>query len=226
VDLAKEHLTTTPVGWALDLGCGSGLSTAPLCDIARFVIGVEPASGMLPFAAGMVPAGRFVAGTAEHLPIASDSIDLLTAAGSLNFTDIEPALSEIRRVLSPQGEAVIYDFGFGREFGDSPALAEWAARFYERYPVPPARRIDPETLPLAAHGLQLRKHQPFTIPLELTAAFYLEYALTETCVSAAVARGVPESDIRQWCASTITDVFGGHTRTVLFRGYFSILTQM
>ena len=45
-------------------------------------------------------------------------MDLVTAAGSLNYTDIGKSLAEIARVLLPGGYLALYDFSTGRVVPD------------------------------------------------------------------------------------------------------------
>jgi ubiquinone/menaquinone biosynthesis C-methylase UbiE len=125
---------------ALDVGCGAGRSTAALAPYARFVSAVEPAEAMLAHRRDVAPSGQFVVGTAERLPYATGSFDLVTAAGSLNYADLGLALAEVSRVLSRAGTFVIYDFSEGRHARDTAALADWFGRFERRFPWPPGYR--------------------------------------------------------------------------------------
>jgi SAM-dependent methyltransferase len=208
--------------YALDLGCGAGLSTAPLSRMADVCIGLEPYEPMLAHAGGVAPHAEFLAGSAEVLPFRPQSIDLVTAAGSLNYTDLPRALAEIRRVLTADGVLVVYDFSQGRSFPDSLALDEWFLKFVRRYPPPPGEgiEIDPRRL----SGFTVKDYEEFEIGLPLTPQFYLEYALTETNVSHAVRTGAPRAEIRAWIEASLRPVFAGRPRDVLFRGYTSCLT--
>src|SRR4051794_20361070 len=69
-----------PVAVAIDLGCGSGLSTRPLLSRAGLVLGAEPFHGMLTWARTVVPAAHFLAARTEALPVAAGKADLMTAA--------------------------------------------------------------------------------------------------------------------------------------------------
>lgn len=220
-----------PLPRALDLGCGSGLSTAPLLPLARHVVGLEPALPMLPFARSVVPSASFVCGAAEALPFPDHTFDLASAAGSLNFCRLDPALAELRRVLRPAAPLLIYDFEQGCDFTDSPSLNAWHAEFKRLWPTPPIPDINPQLLAAGPWSLRLDGYEPFTIGLELTPDFYLHYAMTETNVAAAIAAGTPEADIRSWCAQTLAPVFAdrprevqeGRPREVLFHGYYAWL---
>jgi SAM-dependent methyltransferase len=223
VERMRAHLRLMwPVRRALDVGCGSGLSTAPLLPLSQEVIGVEPVVEMLRWAASVVPGAFFLAGQAEFLPLPAQSIDLATAAGSLNYAgDLSDALKELRRVLRPSGHLVVYDFGQGKDFVNSPRLRVWHDEFSRRYPLAPARALNPDLLPLAGPGFQLMGQEDFTFPLPFTAETYLGYTMTESNVAAAVARGESRESIRAWCRDTLADVFGDASYAVQFTGYLA-----
>lgn len=213
---------------ALDVGCGAGLSTAPLGRLARHSIGIEPLEAMLRWAGTTAPGASFAAGRAEALPIRSDSIDLITAAGSLNYADLERSFAEAARVLRPDGVLVVYDFSQGRSFPDSPLLDEWYAGFVRRYPKPTdagRQELDPEILAARGSGFRLSGHEGFEIGLVLGPAFYLNYAMTEANVAHAVRNGTPEGEIRRWCADTLAPVFEDREKEVLFRGYIAYMKK-
>lgn len=107
---------------ALDVGCGAGLSTRPLVGMARHVIGMEPAEPMLAWAREVAPGADFVVGGAERLPFMRASVDLITAAGSLNYADPALFFVEARRVLRRGGMIVVYDFSTGRSLRESAEL--------------------------------------------------------------------------------------------------------
>lgn len=198
---------------ALDLGCGSGISTAALAGLAEHRVGLEPAESMLAWAPLVSPGADFLVGQAEALPFADESFDLIAAAGSLNYCDLPPALREINRVLTPHGRLAIYDFAQGKEFEDSPDLTTWNTAFKSRYPSPEGPgRFDPGG-------------EPFSMILPYNAATYLDYALTETNVSAAIARGIPADEIRAWCQFSLDPVFAGQTKSVIFRGYLAVKSR-
>ena len=228
IELVRRHLgLDRKVSRALDVGCGAGLSTKPLEEIAECCIGIEPVEAMLAWTRSTAPDAHFLVGAAEAIPIAGRSIDILTAAGSLNYADFDLFFPEAARVLKERGVLVVYDFSQGREFHDSPKLADWFSQFVARYPKPPseARAISPESLAQLDCGFELRSHEQFEIGLRLDVDFYLDYAMTETNVAFAVRQGTPEGEIRSWCGETLAAVFEGVAREVLFRGYIAYLWQ-
>ncbi len=58
----------------------------------------------------------------ERLPFMSASFDLVTAAGAINYTDLDVSLPEIARTLTSTGIFVIYDF---QPVAGSPIGATW-----------------------------------------------------------------------------------------------------
>ncbi|MGZ6969532.1 MAG: class I SAM-dependent methyltransferase [Acidimicrobiia bacterium] len=226
LELARARLgLTAPVARALDVGCGAGLSTVPLQTLARSCLGIDPVETMVrasPFRSDRV---AFAAARAEALPVCSGSVDLITAAGSLNFVDLEPFFSEAVRVLRPPGALVVYDFSAGRRFGSSAELDDWFTEFERRYPraTGVARPLDPESLAVVATGFRLAGSERFSLGLPLAPDFYLDYVMTETNVAHAVQGGEDPEAIRSWCSRTLADVFAGAAREVLFDGYLAHL---
>lgn len=209
---------------ALDIGCGAGLSTEPLSLLARAVIGLEPSHGMLRWSPVIAPEAHFAVAAAESLPVRSASVDLITAAGSLNWADLDRFFPEARRVLAPGGTLVVYDFGQGSDLQSSSALSAWHAEFKRRYPSPPCLALSPELFEAnPPTGFRVEGHERFEVALEMAPAFYLEYAMTETNVAAAVERGEAEAAIREWCEQTLAPVFQGRPQQVLFKGYIAYL---
>lgn len=216
-----------PFSRALDVGCGTGLSTRALGRFANQCIGVDPAEAMLKWASTTAPAAHFAVGRAEAIPVCDRVFDLITAAGSLNYADLDLFFPEASRVLMPGGVLVVYDFSPGRRFRNAPGLDEWFSSFVTRYPPPPdeARALDPEILADLDSGFRVQGHR-FEIGLTLTPGFYLDYMMTETNVAAAVRSGAPRSEIRRWCAGTLARVWSGEDREVMFEGYFACLTPV
>ena len=215
-----------PVGRALDIGCGAGLSTAALAPLARTLVGLEPVRTMLTHRRAVAPEARFVGGQAERLPFPAATFGLLTAAGSLNYADLALFLPEAARVLAPRGVLVIYDFSAGRRLRGSARLEEWFAAFERRYPAPPDYDLDVRSLAYGPSGLRLEAYEEMAVAVPMTFGSYLPYALSETNVEAAIARGVPEGDIRDWCHDTLARVFAGEPREVLFDAYIAYVERM
>jgi ubiquinone/menaquinone biosynthesis C-methylase UbiE len=100
-----------PVRRALDVACGTGLSSVALSDLARHVVGVEAAFEMV--ARASWGEGRtYVSAAAEALPIADSSVDLLTVASAIHWFNQPAFFAEAARTLRDGGWLAIYDYYF------------------------------------------------------------------------------------------------------------------
>jgi len=89
-------------GFGLEIGVGTGRFAAPL----GIQVGIDPAREMLDYAAKR--SISVVQGIGEELPFLNNSFDYALCVTTLCFVDDATAmLSEINRVLKPDGELVI-----------------------------------------------------------------------------------------------------------------------
>lgn len=220
IKLIQRHLQlSSPFPRALDLGCGAGLSTAALATLAISVVGLEPVTTMLTHGYSVAPHAQFLVGVAEQLPFRSQTFDLITAAGSLNYVDLNRCFPEVGRVLKPNGTLVIYDFSSGRRFQKSDVLDQWFTDFEQRYPFPPGYEMDVQGQDYCHFGLRLSGYQAFEVAITLDFSAYLDYILSETNVELAIQEGESLATITDWCRTTLTPIFGDTSREILFDGY-------
>ncbi len=211
---------------SLDIGCGAGISTKALEGLTWQRVGLEPAGVMLRWSREVAPGASFVVGAAEAIPLERGSIDIITAAGSLNYVaDLDRFFSEAERILMPEGLVVVYDFRAGSRFRFGLELEIWQEAFTARYPTPvsEARPLSPAILAEIDSRFRLMAGREMTLGLRLDPAFYVDYMMTETNVAAAIRRGIPELEIRQWCEHTLAVVWRGEPREVLFDCYYACL---
>ncbi|MCH7232899.1 class I SAM-dependent methyltransferase [Glycomyces sp. L485] len=102
----REALSLQPGERCLDLGAGTGISTAELAKSGADVIGADLSLGMLrEHGERQVP---LVAADALRLPFADDTFNAVTGSFFIrNVDDLDGCLAEILRVLQPGGRLVL-----------------------------------------------------------------------------------------------------------------------
>ena len=110
-DLAIELAGVGPDDDVVDVGCGPGVAVRRAADVARSVVGVDPAPVMLRVARALGgpgrrggPSGRYLQGVAEALPLPDDSATVVWSLATVHhWRDLDAGLREARRVLRPTG---------------------------------------------------------------------------------------------------------------------------
>ena len=113
VSLVKDTQPQT----VLDIATGTGDLAIALTETnAEKIIGLDISQGMMDIGKKKVKDKKldstieFILGDSENLPFEDSSIDAITVAfGIRNFENLEKGLSEIRRVLKPNGIFVILE---------------------------------------------------------------------------------------------------------------------
>lgn len=97
-------------GSVLDVGCGAGHFTRKLGQTSREVVGIDADGGAVRRAreeSGLPANVRFIEGDVLTCPIASESLDCITAIASLHHMDVTAALARFRELLRPGGVLAI-----------------------------------------------------------------------------------------------------------------------
>jgi SAM-dependent methyltransferase len=95
-------------GAALDVGCGEGRVSRELTALGYQVIASDPVGQLLAAAAAAESASGYVRADAATLPFHDACFDVVVAYNMLmDVPDVPAAVSEIRRVLRPTGQAII-----------------------------------------------------------------------------------------------------------------------
>src|SRR5688572_13538633 len=89
---------TNKLNHAVDVACGTGLSTVPLIALAHQVTGIDISPEMLALAEQHEKV-RYKLSPAESLGLDSNSVDLMTVASGLHWFDTNAFFAEAKRVL-------------------------------------------------------------------------------------------------------------------------------
>jgi demethylmenaquinone methyltransferase/2-methoxy-6-polyprenyl-1,4-benzoquinol methylase len=95
----------------LDVGAGTGVSTAELGRSGAYAVGADLSIGMLEAGRRVRPATPLLAGDALALPFRDGTFDAVTVSFALrNVVDTDGALRELARVTRPGGRLVVCEF--------------------------------------------------------------------------------------------------------------------
>lgn len=125
LDLLAAECGLSPDSVIADIGSGTGILSELFLENGNSVIGVEPNRQMRAAAEELLAGyARFqsVDGRAEASRLPGECADFVTAAQAFHWFDVEPAAREFRRILRPEGYAVIL-FNDRRTVGDDFAVA-------------------------------------------------------------------------------------------------------
>lgn len=213
---------TEPVERALDVACGTGMSTAALAELANAVVGLDVSTEMLG-AALRAPNVGYVLGSAERMPFPDASFDAVTCSSGVHWFDQPRFFAELRRVLHPGGWVGLYDHYFMKMQGVH-AFKDWVRDLFERYPLPPRNPQVGDPRAETPEGFELVGREFFEDPIAMTQDEFADYQLTVSHCVAAVERGTPRADVRAWLLESTAPLFAGvSTRTLEFMGSITCL---
>lgn len=136
VAVLRDEVGIGPGTTVLDLAAGTGKLTRRLVELGASVTAVEPVVAMRAQLQTVLPEVEVADGTAEAIPAADASVDVVTVAQAFHWFDAPVALNEIARVLRPGGRLVIL---WNERDEDTPWVAEmskvisWHERTVSRY---------------------------------------------------------------------------------------------
>lgn len=124
LDLLTQLIHLPHPALVVDLGSGTGLSTAVWSERAERAIGIEPNADMRQEALRKVEGHPYAAhieyreGVAHQTGLPDGCVDIVTAAQSFHWMEPTATLAEIARILRPGGVFAAYDY-------DWPATIHW-----------------------------------------------------------------------------------------------------
>jgi ubiquinone/menaquinone biosynthesis C-methylase UbiE len=95
----------------LDAGCGAGGASLLAKQRGAKINGLDATPEFIEICKSRIPEGKFTVGDLEELPYPDNTFDVIIATNSLQFTyNPANALSEFKRVMKPDGVAIIAIF--------------------------------------------------------------------------------------------------------------------
>ncbi|XP_072043133.1 putative methyltransferase DDB_G0268948 [Amphiura filiformis] len=111
---------------AVDVGCGSGQSTPVLGEYFESVLGCDISEAQVNEArkANTAPNIKYCVADAEHIPVADNSVDLVTCSMAVHWFDFPAFCKEVDRVLKPSGCLAVYARNHGIFLHDDDKIAK------------------------------------------------------------------------------------------------------
>ncbi len=214
---------------ALDVGCGTGLSTIALKELVNHITGIDGSKEMI--AVANKERDEFITyrhASAEKLPFADQSFNMITVCGAINWIDRTRFFPEAKRVLQKQGWVILYDNFITDQMKECDDYTQWYREdFLLRYPKPPRDETPLNPSECEEYGFRFSQ-ETYTNELVWSRDEYIEYMLTQSNVIVAVDMGNETlAEARAWMHTTLTPVIpDGEKRTFLFGGYIWYLQRM
>jgi ubiquinone/menaquinone biosynthesis C-methylase UbiE len=105
-----------PLSQAVDVGCGSGMSTRNLFGKFETILGVDLSPAMIEQAnktfSKSQPQAVFKVANAETLPVDADSVQMVLVGRAIHYFDQQAFFREVDRILVPGGVVAYYSVHF------------------------------------------------------------------------------------------------------------------
>lgn len=226
----KDHLKLDDkLEEALDIACGTGLSTQALLYIASKVYGTDTSEEMLKWALEPKKISYALA-PAEKQPFDSNTFDLITVCSGVHWFDIDKFLIESNRLLKSKGWLVLYDNFFISEMLGVEAFGAWYPEVYLRKFSAPKRNNTYEWTNhhLSGFNFLFEKEVEFKNPITYTLDELILYLTTQSNITATVEQGIMSYDeVETWLHQELSQFFNGtEIRTINYGNWIKYLKKL
>lgn len=156
-DTIRDHHLLRPGRHVLDLGAGTGQATGPLLDAGLRVTAVEPGPQLAEQLRVGHPAADVIVSRAEDIDLPAGSFDIVVAATSIHWMNLDVVLPKVHRLLVPSGKLLVWRNVFGDPSVTTPfrdRVAEIVrARDAPPRPGPDAEDVEATSTELTRRGL-------------------------------------------------------------------------
>ena len=209
---------------AVDVACGTGLSSLALLDLADRVMATDVSPEML----AQAPAnGRidYRLAPADALPSEDEQADLVTVGSAFHWFEREAFLREARRVLRSGGWLAIYENYFESRH-PNPALAEWLKTYYQTHPPPPRDRASFTDKDAQKAGFDFLERLTYENTWTFTLPTFVAYLSSQSNAVAAVSSGrYAAAELSLKLTGQLEPLFTTGEETFSFNGFVWLLRR-
>lgn len=210
---------------ALDIACGTGLSTQALLTIAAEVFGTDSSEAMLKLALQKDKINYQLA-KAEAQPFANQSFDLITVCSGVHWFDIDKFLKEAGRLLKNKAWLIVYDNFFLAEMKGKPQFKEWHENVYlKNYPAPLRNdKYNWTNDVLNQMNFELAHEENFTNTVSFSKKELILYLTTQSnIISAVEEKSITYPEVEIWLDNEISQFIKGEKASLLFGNWIKYL---
>ncbi|HEX5171333.1 MAG TPA: methyltransferase domain-containing protein [Cyclobacteriaceae bacterium] len=214
---------------ALDIGCGTGLSTQALLEIATNVYGTDASYEMLNLASQSHKIHYSVA-SAEQQPFADNYFDLITVSSGVHWFDIDKFLIEANRLLKNKCWLVLYENYFISEMVGNNYFTNWFPKVYlKKFPSPPRNDTYPWTKEnLIPKNFNFIAEERFKNAITFNKKQLTLYFTTQSNIIAAVEKNqITYEQAESWLDQELASFFDNDdsTRTINYGNWIKYLQR-
>lgn len=213
---------------SLDVACGTGHSTIALSKFSEKIVGCDLSETMLS-EARKYKGIEFVQANANNLPFDNCSFDFVNISMGFHWVDQEKFISEVKRVLLPQGYFNVDSYGFMGKISVDPEKQQLHFDLFETH-LPPAsrKRGYPAEDMVNSFGFELVKEIKYDHKVSLNADEFTNLIMTwsnfqilEPAQQKITAQKMREVYVRIFEDGTLPLDFGG--KAMLYRANIRII---
>jgi ubiquinone/menaquinone biosynthesis C-methylase UbiE len=214
---------------ALDVACGTGLSTKALLAIAENVYGTDTSREMLNHALQPDKVHYSIA-PAEQQPFSDHYFDLITVSSGVHWFDIDRFLAEANRLLKSKAWLVLYENHFIAEMDGNDDFTRWFPEVYlKRFPSPPRNNDYAWTNKnLHPKNFRLVKEGKFKNAIVFNKKQLALYFTTQSNIIAAVEKGeTTYEQVEAWLDNELASFFEDDdaTRTIHYGNWIKFIQR-
>lgn len=214
---------------ALDVACGTGLSTNALLDIAENVFGTDISDEMLKLVLNPKEI-KYSKAFAENLLFENDYFDIITVSSGVHWFDIDKFLREASRILRTKSWLALYENYFISEMLEVDEFDNWFPDVYlKKYPSPKRNgNYDWTDENLKDKGFKFIKEETFKNPIEFTKEQLILYFTTQSNITATVENDVSSyEEVENWLDNELRPFFGNEQkRTINYGNWIKYLQKI
>jgi ubiquinone/menaquinone biosynthesis C-methylase UbiE len=214
---------------ALDIACGTGLSTKALSEIAVNVYGTDTSQEMLKLALQSDTINYSIA-SAEQQPFADNYFDLITVSSAVHWFDIDKFLIEANRLLKSKSWLVLYENYFISEMLGYEHFTDWFRNVYlKKYPSPPRHDTYSWTIEnLISKNFTFVTEERFKNTIVFNKGQLALYFTTQSNIISAVEKNeTTYEEVENWLDEELTSFFDNDetTQTINYGNWIKFLQR-